>query len=324
ALLAQGCPARSYNGFHVPIYTDNHHKKARILTIEENVIRRDIASGRVPVIAGFQGISTEGNMTTLGRGGSDTTATALAAILKADECQIYTDVDGIYTADPHIVSQAKRLDKIGFIEMTEFARAGAKVVQHRAVELASKYQGPLRVLSSFRKGKGTLIQPNVDSGIEQASITGVTASRQEAKMTIRGLICEKKALARFFSLLDEAHIEIDMLTQQFIAEMQHMDITFTLARVDYRQAENLLQSLIKEKFAKTLTGEREVAKLSIVGMGLHSHPGIMHTLFQALESAEINIILALSSALRISLVVDESQAIRGIQVLHRAFGLGKE
>ncbi|MES2141375.1 MAG: aspartate kinase [Pseudomonadota bacterium] len=324
ALLAQGCPARSYNGFHVPIYTDNHHKKARILNIEEKVIRNDIEAGRVPIIAGFQGISAEGNMTTLGRGGSDTTATALAAILKADECQIYTDVDGIYTADPHVVSKAKRLDKISFNEMTEFARAGAKVVQHRAVELASKYHVPLRVLSSFRKGTGTLIQSNEEVGIEQASITGVTASRQESKITVQGLAWQKNALAKFFSLFKEARIEIDMLMQQFTSETQRMDITFTLARADYRRAEHLLQTLIKEGYAQTMTGVGEVAKLSIVGIGLHSHPGIMHTLFEALGTAGINIILALSSALRISLVVDESQVVRGVQVLHHAFDLGKK
>lgn len=323
ALLAQGCPARSYNGFHVPIYTDNHHKKARILNIEENSIRSDIETGKVPVIAGFQGVSTEGNMTTLGRGGSDTTATALAAILQADECQIYTDVDGIYTADPHVVSKARRLEKIGFIEMTEFARAGAKVIQHRAVELASKYHVPLRVLSSFREGAGTLIQ-HEEIGIEQASITGITASRQEAKMAVRGLARQKNALAKFFALFNEARIEIDMLTQQFISETQRMDITFTLARADYRHAERLLQKLIKEGYVQTMVGVREVAKLSIVGTGLHSHPGIMHTVFEVLGSAGINIILALSSALRISLVVEESQVVRGVQILHHTFGLGKE
>jgi aspartate kinase len=325
ALLAQGCPARSYNGFHIPIYTDNQHKKARILNIQEDVLRHDIDAGRVPVIAGFQGISAEGNMTTLGRGGSDTTAAALAAILKADECQIYTDVDGIYTADPHIVSQAKRLDKIGFIEMTEFARAGAKVVQHRAVELASKYRVPLRVLSSFRKGTGTLIQPNEEGiEIEKAAVTGVTASRQEAKMTIQGLSCEKEALARFFSLLNDARIEIDMLTQQLTSDAHTMDITFTLARADYPQAEHLLQALVKDGYARAVVGNQKVAKLSIVGMGLHSHPGIMHTLFHALGAEGVAIILALSSALRVSLIVDESQVVRGIQVLHQAFNLGKE
>jgi aspartate kinase len=324
ALLAQGCPARSYNSFHVPIYTDNHHKKARILSIEEEVLRCDIGAGRVPIVAGFQGISEQGDMTTLGRGGSDTTAAALAAVLKADECQIYTDVDGIYTADPHLVPQAQRLDKIGFIEMTEFARAGAKVVQHRAVELASKYRIPLRVLSSFQKGSGTLIQASEkESGVEGARIAGITASHHEAKLTIHGLTTEKKAMSQFFSLLNDARIEIDMLTQQQISQKQ-MDITFTLARVDYPQAEQLLQALVKEKYAKTIMGDNKLAKLSVVGIGLHSHPGIIHTLFQTLDLAEINVILALSSALRISLMVSESQIVRGVQVLHRAFGLGKE
>ena len=324
ALLAQGCPARSYNSFHVLIYTDNHHKKARILSIEEEVLRCDIGAGRVPIVAGFQGISEQGDMTTLGRGGSDTTAAALAAVLKADECQIYTDVDGIYTADPHLVPQAQRLDKIGFIEMTEFARAGAKVVQHRAVELASKYRIPLRVLSSFQRGSGTLIQASEEeSGVEGARIAGITASHHESKLTIHGLTTEKKAMSQFFSLLNDARIEIDMLTQQQISQKQ-MDITFTLARVDYPQAEQLLQTLVREKYAKTIMGDNKLAKLSVVGIGLHSHPGIIHTLFQTLDLAEINVILALSSALRISLMVSESQIVRGVQVLHRALGLGKE
>lgn len=324
ALLAQGCPARSYSGFDIPIYTDNYHKKARILNIEEAVIRKDIDVGRVPIIAGFQGISGEGDMTTLGRGGSDTTAAALAAILKADECQIYTDVDGIYTADPHIVSQAKRLDKIGFVAMTEFARAGAKVVQHRAVELASKYRVPLRVLSSFRKGAGTLIQHDEEKlEIEKATVIGVTASRQEAKMTIQGLTFQQEALAQLFSLLNKARIEIDMLTQQLISET-HMDITFTLARADYRQAESLLQTLLKHGYAQTIVGDTKLAKLSLLGIGLHSRPEIMHTLFQTLTAERINILLTLSSALRISLMIDESHVVRAIQVLHQVFCLGKE
>jgi aspartate kinase len=321
ALLAQGCPARSYNGFQVPIFTDNYHQKARILNIKEDLIRNDIAEGRIPIIAGFQGISQEGNMTTLGRGGSDTTAAALAAILKADECQIYTDVDGVYTADPRLVSRAKRLDKISFNEMTEFARAGAKVVQHRAVELASKYHVPLRVLSSFRPGRGTLIQTQEGTEIEQAAVSGVTASKQEAKMIIQGLACQKKALAQLFSLLSEARIEIDMLTQQLISKNQ-MDITFTLARAEYPRAEASLQTLIKKGFVKTIRGDMNVAKLSVIGMGLHSHPGIICTLFQVLGAEGIDIILTLSSALRISLIIDESQVMRGVKILHDAFNLG--
>lgn len=324
ALLARGCPARSYNGFHVPIYTDNNHKKARILNIDESVLRDDIALGRVPIIAGFQGISKEGNMTTLGRGGSDTTAAALAGILQADECQIYTDVDGIYTADPRIVSEAKRLDKIGLAEMTEFARAGAKIVQHRAIELASKYRVPMRVLSSFHRSAGTLIQcMEEDVFVEKASVTGVTASCQEAKMTIQGLSCGKKALRQFFSLLNDLHIEIDMLTQQLTSDTR-MDLTFTLARTDSYQAEHGLQSLVKDGYAQSAISDRNVAKLSIVGMGLHSHPGIMHTLFQTLCTEEISILLVLSSALRISVIVRESQVMRGVQLLHNAFNLGKE
>lgn len=324
ALLAQGCPARSYNSFHVPIYTDNHHKKARILSIKEEVLRTDIGEGRVPIVAGFQGISDLGDMTTLGRGGSDTTAAALAAVLKADECQIYTDVDGIYTADPHLVPQAKRLDHIGFIEMTEFARAGAKVVQHRAVELVSKYRIPLRVLSSSQKGKGTLIQPDEEvSNVEGAKITGVTASHHEAKLTLYGLTAKKEAMSHFFSLLNDARIEIDMLTQQQISPEQ-MDITFTLARVDYHQAKQLLQSLVKEKYAHSIVGDDKLAKLSVVGVGLHSHPGIIHTLFQALESAGINVILTLSSALRVSLMISDAQIVQGVRILHHIFDLGKK
>jgi len=323
ALLAQGCPARSYNGFHVPIYTDNHHQKARILNVEENIIRNDIEACRVPIIAGFQGISIAGDITTLGRGGSDTTAAALAAALQADECQIYTDVDGIYTADPHIVTQAKRLDTVDFSEMVEFSRAGSQVIQHRAVEIANKYRVPLRILSSFKKGAGTLIQTNGTSGIEQARITGLAVSQQEAKIVIQGLSCQQEALAQFFFLLNDACIEIDMLTQQLISEA-HMDVIFTLARSEYLQAELALQALIQPGYAKTVLGNRKVAKLSIIGTGLHSHPGIIHTLFQTLGRESINILLILSSNLRISLVVDESQVVRGMQLLHHAFELDKE
>lgn len=324
ALLSQGCPARSYNSFHVPICTDSHHKKARILRVKKEVLHNDIKAGTIPIVAGFQGISESGDMTTLGRGGSDTTAAALAAILQADECQIYTDVDGVYTADPHLVPQARRLDKIGFIEMTEFARAGAKVVQHRAVELASKYRIPLRVLSSFKKSAGTLIHADEkEAGIEEAKITGITASHQESKLTIRGLVDKQEAMSRLFSLLNNARIEIDMLTQQQVSS-RHMDITFTLARSDYYQAENLLQVLVDEKYAQMIVGDNKLAKLSVVGTGLHSHPGIICTLFQTLGTVGINVVLALSSALRVSLMVDESQIVKGIQVLHHAFGLGEE
>lgn len=324
ALLAQGCPARSYNNFHIPIYTDSHHKKARILSIKEEELRNDIRAGRIPIIAGFQGISDAGDMTTLGRGGSDTTAAALAGVLKADECQIYTDVDGIYTADPHLVSQAKRLDQIGFIEMTEFARAGAKVVQHRAVELASKYRIPLRVLSSSQKGGGTLIRADEEEAqVEGVRITGVTASHHEAKLTLHGLRAEKEAMSYFFSLLNDARIEIDMLTQQQTAPKQ-MDISFTLARADYHQAEQLLKTLVKENYAISMLGDSKLAKLSVVGTGLHSHPGIIHTLFQALESAGIHVILTLSSPLRVSLMVSDTQITRGVQILHQVFGLGEE
>lgn len=324
ALLTKGCLARSYNSFHLPIYTDNHHKKARIVRIKEDLLRKDINAGRVAIVAGFQGMSDSGDMTTLGRGGSDTTAAALAAVLKADECQIYTDVDGIYTADPRFVPQAKRLDKIGFIEMTEYARAGAKVIQHRAVELASKYRIPLRILSSTQEGKGTLIQfDNEASSVEGVTITGVTASRHEAKLTIHGLSTEKEAMSHFFSLLNDARIEIDMLTQQQIAPKQ-MDITFTLARADYSQAEQLLQTLVKEKLALSIVGNNKLAKLSVIGIGLHSHPGIIHTLFQVLESASIDVILTLSSALRVSLMVSDAQIVRGVQILHHVFGLGEK
>ncbi len=207
--------------------------------------------------------------------------------------------------------------------MTEFARAGAKVVQHRAVELASKYHIPLRVLSSAQQGLGTLIQTNKEeSALEGVKITGVTASHQEAKLTLQGLTAEKEAMSQFFSLLKEARIEIDMLNQQQISSKQ-MDITFTLARVDYHQAKQILQTLVKKKYARAIVGDKRLAKLSVVGTGLHSHPGIIHTLFQALESANIPIILTLSSALRISLMIRDTEIVQGVQILHHVFGLGE-
>lgn len=320
ALLAKNYSARSYNSFHIPFYTDNCHKKARILNIETEVIRQDLAAGRIPIIAGFQGVSEEGHLTTLGRGGSDTTAAALAAILKAKECQIYTDVDGIYTADPRLVTQAQRLNEIGFNEMTEFARAGAKVVQHRAVELASKFAMPLRVLSSFEtKTVGTVIQAN-KQGLECARVVGVSASQQEAKITIKGLGCDNNALTEFFALLKTTGIEIDMLTQQRTSET-HMDITFTLAKTELQPATDIFQSLVRHGYAQSILSDTAIAKLSVIGTGLHSHSEIIHTLFDVLQTEGIDIQLLFSSALRISLVINKEQVPRGIQVVHEAFGL---
>jgi aspartate kinase len=320
ALLAKNYSARSYNSFHIPFYTDSCHKKARILNIETTLIRQDLEAGRIPIIAGFQGVSEEGHLTTLGRGGSDTTAAALAAILEAKECQIYTDVDGIYTADPRVVAQAKRLNEIGFSEMTEFARAGAKVVQHRAVELASKFAMPLRVLSSFEnKAVGTLIQAN-QSGLECAKVLGVSASQQEAKITIQGLKCDKKTFTEFFALLKTTGIEIDMLTQQLTSKT-HMDITFTLAKTELQPATEIFQNLVHHGEAKSILSDTAIAKLSVIGTGLHSHSEIIHTLFQVLQAEEIAIQLLFSSALRISLVINKEHVARAIQVLHDAFGL---
>jgi aspartate kinase len=319
ALEAQGCPARSYTGAQVRILTDSAFGKARILEIDDKAMRADLAQGRVVVVAGFQGVDENGNITTLGRGGSDTTGVALAAALKADECQIYTDVDGVYTTDPRIEPRARRLDRISYEEMLEMASLGSKVLQIRSVEFASKYNVPLRVLSSFEDGEGTLIAPE-DETMEQALISGIAFNRDEAKLTVLGVPDKPGIAHKILGSISEANIEVDMIIQNVGADGS-TDFTFTVHRNDYKKAFEILQSTATAMGARQTLGDNHIAKLSLVGVGMRSHAGIASKMFGALAAENINIQMISTSEIKISVVVDEKYLELGVRVLHAAFGL---
>jgi aspartate kinase len=319
ALENYGCPARSYTGAQVHILTDSAHTKARILGIDSQRIRSDLANGTVVVVAGFQGVDEHGNITTLGRGGSDTTAVALAAALKADECQIYTDVDGVYTTDPRIVPEARRLDRATYEEMLEMASLGAKVLQIRSVEFASKYNVPVRVLSSFAEGKGTLICAE-DGTMEQPLISGVTANCDEAKLTMLGVPDKPGIAARILGPIAQANIEVDMIVQNIGADGT-TDFTFTVHRNDYERAREILGKMTSEMRARGVEGDSKIVKISIVGVGMRSHAGIASTMFAALANEGINIRMISTSEIKISVVIDEKYLELGVRTLHSAFGL---
>ncbi|MCK5535987.1 MAG: aspartate kinase, partial [Bacteroidales bacterium] len=304
ALEAQSCPARSYTGAQVHILTDNAHTKARILEIDNKRIQADLKQGIVVVVAGFQGIDAKGNITTLGRGGSDTTAVALAAALKADECQIYTDVDGVYTTDPRVVPQARRLDKISFEEMLEMASLGSKVLQIRAVEFASKYNVPLRVLSSFAEGKGTLITSE-DKTMEKALISGIAFNRDEAKLTLLGVPDKPGIAYNILGKIADANIEVDMIIQNIGADGKNTDFTFTVNHNDYKKALNILENIAPELGIRKVLGDDQIVKLSLVGVGMRSHAGIASDMFKALAEEGINIQMISTSEIKISVVVHE-------------------
>ncbi|OQW94175.1 MAG: aspartate kinase [Beggiatoa sp. IS2] len=321
ALAARGCPVRSYTGAQVRILTDSAFSKARILEIDDKNMRADLAQGKVVVVAGFQGIDNTGNTTTLGRGGSDTTAVALAAALKADECQIYTDVDGVYTTDPRIVPEARRLDKVCFEEMLEMASLGSKVLQIRSVEFASKYNVPLRVLSSFQEGPGTLIAPE-DKVMEQALISGIAFSRDEAKLTVLGVPDKPGAAFKILGPVAEANIEVDMIVQNVGADGS-TDFTFTVNRSDYQKALDILQRTTPDLGGREVRGDNRIAKISLVGLGMRSHAGIASKMFKTLADEGINIQMISTSEIKISVVVAEKYLELGVRVLHAAFELEK-
>jgi aspartate kinase len=322
ALEARGCPARSYTGAQVRILTDNAHTKARILEIDDQNIRADLAQGIVVVVAGFQGVDEQGNITTLGRGGSDTTAVALAAALKADECQIYTDVDGVYTTDPRVVPNARRLNKICFEEMLEMASLGSKVLQIRSVEFASKYNVPLRVLSSFEEGTGTLIAPE-DNSMEQALISAIAFNRDEAKLTLLGVPDKPGVAAQILTQIAAANIEVDMIIQNIGADGTTTDFTFTVHHNDYKKALGILQGLVPSLGIREVRGDNQIVKVSIIGVGMRSHAGIASTMFQALANEGINILLISTSEIKISVVIHEKYLELAVRVLHAAFNLDK-
>ncbi len=322
ALEKLGCPARSYTGHQVHIRTDNVHGKARIMDIDGDRVRRDLDQGRVVVIAGFQGVDEDGNITTLGRGGSDTTAVAMAAALKADECQIYTDVDGVYTTDPRIVPEARRLNRITDEEMMEMASLGAKVLQIRAVEFAGKYNVPLRVLSSFEEGPGTLITYE-EPDMEQALISGIAFNRDEAKLTIRGVPDHPGVAYQILGSVADANISVDMIVQN-VAGDDTTDFTFTVHRDEFQKALKLLKKVAKSLQAREVTGDDKIVKVSIVGVGMRSHAGIAHTMFKVLADEGINIQMISTSEIKVSVVVDEKYLELAVRALHSAFELEGE
>ena len=319
ALAKHGVPAVSYTGAQVRILTDSAFNKARIEAIDEHRVRADLNAGRVTVVAGFQGVDENGNITTLGRGGSDTTAVALAAALKADECQIYTDVDGVYTTDPRIVPEARRLARITYEEMLEMASLGAKVLQIRSVEFASKYQVNLRVLSSFEDGPGTLITSE-ENIMEQALISGVTLNRDEAQITVAGVPDRPGIASGILGPVAAANVEVDMIVQNTGADGT-TDFTFTVHRNDYDRTVEILEKVVPEMGAKGVRGDRKIVKISIVGVGMRSHAGIASRMFKALADDGINIRMISTSEIKISVVVDEKYSELGVRILHAEFGL---
>ena len=322
ALEARGCPARSYTGAQVHILTDSAHNKARILDIGAAGVRKDLDEGRVVVVAGFQGVDEHGSITTLGRGGSDTTAVALAAALKADECQIYTDVDGVYTTDPRVVPQARRLARITFEEMLEMASLGSKVLQIRSVEFAGKYNVPLRVLSSFQEGEGTLITYE-EAGMEEALISGIAFNRDEAKLTILGVPDQPGVAYQILGPIAAANIEVDMIVQN-VGQDATTDFTFTVHRNDYDKALDVLRTTAKQLGAREVNGDNRIVKISVVGVGMRSHAGIASTMFQALAKEAINIRMISTSEIKVSVVVDEKYLELGVRALHDVFHLDRE
>jgi len=322
ALQKLGCEARSYTGSQVRILTDSMHTKARIKQIDEQRMREDLDAGRVVVVAGFQGVDENGNITTLGRGGSDTTAVALAAALKADECQIYTDVDGVYTTDPRVVDSARRLARITFEEMMEMASLGSKVLQIRAVEFAGKYNVPLRVLSSFEEGEGTLITLEENTAMEQPVVSGIAFNRDEAKVTISGVPDTPGSALRILKPISDANIDVDMIVQN-VGEDNRTAFTFTVHRNDFKRAKDVLQRVSDELGAREVSGDTKIAKVSIVGVGMRSHAGVATKMFEALSIEGINIQMISTSEIKISVVIDEKYLELAVRALHSAFELDK-
>ena len=320
ALNKRGVPAVSYTGNQVRILTDSAHTKARILQIDDQKIRADLKAGRVVVVAGFQGVDEHGNITTLGRGGSDTTGVALAAALKADECQIYTDVDGVYTTDPRVVSVAQRLDKITFEEMLEMASLGSKVLQIRAVEFAGKYNVPLRVLHSFKEGPGILITIDEEESMEQPIISGIAFNRDEAKLTIRGVPDTPGVAFKILGPISAANIEVDMIVQN-VAHDNTTDFTFTVHRNDYQAAFEVLENTSREIGAREVVGDTNIAKVSIVGVGMRSHAGVASRMFESLAKENINILMISTSEIKVSVVIEEKYLELAVRSLHTAFDL---
>ncbi|MEN9365976.1 MAG: hypothetical protein RL489_334 [Pseudomonadota bacterium] len=330
ALQAEGMEAVSYSGWQVPIRTDSSYTKARIQSIDDARVRADLAAGRVVVITGFQGVDEDMNITTLGRGGSDTSAVAVAAAMKADECLIYTDVDGVYTTDPRVVPEAKRLNTVSFEEMLEMASLGSKVLQIRSVEFAGKYRVPLRVLSSFtpwdiaieeEAKSGTLITFEEDEKMEQAVVSGIAFNRDEAKLTVMGVPDKPGIAYGILGKVAEANIDVDVILQN-VSHDGKTDFSFTVHRNDYQRTLDLLKSqVVPAMGAEAVIGDTKICKVSIVGIGMRSHAGVASTMFRALSDEGINIQMITTSEIKTSVVIDEKYMELAVRALHKAFGL---
>ena len=324
ALQEEGLKAKSYTGPQVRVLTDSVFTKARILKIDDEKIRKDLDEGYVVIVAGFQGADEAGNITTLGRGGSDTSAVALATALKADECQIYTDVDGVYTTDPRIVPEARKLDTITFEEMLEMASLGSKVLQIRSVEFAGKYKVKLRVLSSFEdECEGTLITVEEEKSMEHPIISGIAFSRDEGKLTILGVPDQPGVAYQILGPIADANIDVDVIIQN-VSQDGTTDFSFTVNRGDYDKALALLQKTAEKLKARGVVGDNKTCKVSAVGVGMHSHPGVASKMFGALGAEGINIKMISTSEIKISVVIDEKYLELAVRVLHKVFGLDKE
>lgn len=319
-LLGAQCPARSLTGAQARIKTNKNHRKARILEIDPNVVHETLEAGQVPVIAGFQGVTEHGHVTTIGRGGSDVTAVAIAAALKADECQIYTDVNGVYTTDPRVVKQARLLEQITFEEMLEMANLGAKVMQRHAVEFAHQNRVPVRVLSSFDKGPGTLIT-FADQLIEEPLVSGIAFDRDQAKITLTGIPADPASSSRILTAMSEADIDVDMMVQNVPSPKDKIDFSFTVHLDDFKEAHSKAQALGEALKAETVHGDDHIAKLSIVGLGMKTHASVAAKMLSALGEEGINIHLITSSEVKISTVIDEKYMELGARTLHNVFGL---
>lgn len=325
ALHKRHCLAKSYTGWQVALRTDNQHGKARIESIDSASIMADLQERCIVIVAGFQGVSTKGEITTFGRGGSDTSAVALAAALKADECQIYTDVDGVYTADPRIVPRAKKMEQVTFEEMLELSSLGAKVLQIRSVEIAGKFKVPLRVLSAHQKEatSGTLISFEKEKDMEQPIVSGIAHNLNEAKLSILGVPDIPGFAAAILSPIAEANIEVDMIIQN-ISEDKTTNFTFTVARADAYAARDILEKVCQKIEAREVICDTSIAKVSVVGIGMKSHSGVANTTFKALAEANVNIQMISTSEIKISVVVDENYAELAVRTLHTAFQLDSE
>lgn len=322
ALEERSVQARSYLAYQVKILTDSAHRRSRIQDIDLQHLRRDLSAGMVPVVAGAQGVDQDGNVTTLGRGGSDTTAVALAAALKADECQIYTDVPGVFTCDPRVVEGARLLPSLTFEEMLEMASLGSRVLHPRSVEFAGKYGVPLRVLSSFEEGSGTLISGE-DQSMEKPLVSGIAFARDEAKITVQGVPDVPGVANKILGPVSDRHIEVDMIVQN-VAEDGLTDFTFTVRRSDYDSAMQVLKPVVEELGARVITGDNRIAKVSVVGVGMRSHAGVATQMFAALARDSINIQMISTSEIKISVVIDEKYLELAVRAIHAAFGLSKE